>query len=47
MPMHFATGMSRNSALVAVSTGLLQNMSADEVEAVVGHEISHVRMAIW
>lgn len=38
----FATGMSRNSALVAVSTGLLQAMSADEVEAVVGHEISHV-----
>ncbi|MEE7626089.1 protease HtpX [Methylobacter sp. Wu8] len=38
----FATGMSRNSALVAVSTGLLQNMDADEVEAVVGHEISHV-----
>jgi heat shock protein HtpX len=38
----FATGMSKNSALVAVSTGLLQNMNADEVEAVVGHEISHV-----
>lgn len=38
----FATGMSRDSALVAVSTGLLQAMSADEVEAVVGHEISHV-----
>ncbi|PPK71937.1 heat shock protein [Methylobacter tundripaludum] len=38
----FATGMSRDSALVAVSTGLLQNMDADEVEAVVGHEISHV-----
>jgi len=38
----FATGMNRNSALVAVSTGLLQNMNADEVEAVVGHEISHV-----
>ncbi|MCK9396737.1 MAG: protease HtpX [Methylobacter sp.] len=38
----FATGMSKNSALVAVSTGLLQNMDADEVEAVVGHEISHV-----
>jgi heat shock protein HtpX len=34
--------MSRNNALVAVSTGLLQNMSADEVEAVLGHEISHV-----
>ncbi|TRW90042.1 protease HtpX [Candidatus Methylobacter oryzae] len=38
----FATGMSKNSALVAVSTGLLHNMNADEVEAVVGHEISHV-----
>ncbi len=38
----FATGMSRNSALVAVSTGLLQNMNTDEVEAVIGHEISHV-----
>lgn len=41
-PNAFATGMNRNSALVAVSTGLLQNMNADEVEAVVGHEISHV-----
>ncbi len=38
----FATGMNKNSALVAVSTGLLQNMNADEVEAVVGHEITHV-----
>jgi heat shock protein HtpX len=38
----FATGMSKNNALVAVSTGLLHNMNADEVEAVVGHEISHV-----
>jgi len=38
----FATGANRNSALVAVSTGLLQNMNADEVEAVLGHEISHV-----
>jgi len=38
----FATGMSKNSALVAVSSGLLQNMDADEVEAVIGHEISHV-----
>ncbi|MDD1621535.1 MAG: protease HtpX [Methylococcaceae bacterium] len=38
----FATGANRNSALVAVSTGLLRSMSADEVEAVVGHEISHV-----
>ncbi len=41
-PNAFATGMNRNNALVAVSTGLLQNMDADEVEAVVGHEISHV-----
>ncbi|MCO6412351.1 MAG: protease HtpX [Thiogranum sp.] len=38
----FATGMNRNSALVAVSTGLLRNMQRDEVEAVLGHEISHV-----
>ncbi|QSB02313.1 protease HtpX [Methylomonas sp. EFPC1] len=38
----FATGASRDNALVAVSTGLLRSMSADEVEAVVGHEISHV-----
>jgi heat shock protein HtpX len=41
-PNAFATGWNRNDALVAVSTGLLQNMSKDEVEAVVGHEISHV-----
>jgi heat shock protein HtpX len=41
-PNAFATGMSRNNALVAVSTGLLQHMSADEVEAVLGHEITHV-----
>ncbi|MDA1343403.1 MAG: protease HtpX [Methyloglobulus sp.] len=38
----FATGMNKNSALVAVSTGLLQSMTPDEVEAVVGHEITHV-----
>lgn len=38
----FATGMNRNNALVAVSSGLLQSMSADEVEAVLAHEISHV-----
>jgi heat shock protein HtpX len=38
----FATGANRDSALVAVSTGLLHSMNADEVEAVVGHEISHV-----
>ncbi|WP_026353176.1 protease HtpX [Solimonas variicoloris] len=41
-PNAFATGMSRNNALVAVSTGLLRSMSQDEVEAVLGHEISHV-----
>jgi len=38
----FATGASRNHALVAVSTGLLQSMNRDEVSAVLGHEISHV-----
>jgi heat shock protein HtpX len=38
----FATGWNRNNALVAVSTGLLHNMSRDEVEAVLAHEISHV-----
>ena len=38
----FATGMNRDDALVAVSTGLLANMSQDEVEAVLGHEVSHV-----
>lgn len=38
----FATGMSRNKALVAVSTGLLSAMNEDEAEAVLGHEISHV-----
>ncbi len=38
----FATGMRRNSALVAVSTGLLRSMSRDEAEAVLGHEVSHV-----
>lgn len=41
-PNAFATGMNRNKALVAVSTGLLQHMSRDEVEAVLGHEVSHV-----
>ena len=41
-PNAFATGMRRNNALVAVSTGLLQQMSADEVEAVLAHEITHV-----
>jgi heat shock protein HtpX len=38
----FATGMSRNNALVAVSTGLLQGMDRNQVDAVLGHEISHV-----
>ncbi|KAB7772802.1 protease HtpX [Xanthomonas sp. LMG 12459] len=38
----FATGANRNNALVAVSTGLLQNMTEDEAEAVLGHEISHI-----
>lgn len=38
----FATGMSRNSALVAVSTGLLHAMNRDEAEAVLAHEVSHV-----
>ena len=38
----FATGAFKNSALVAVSTGLLQSMNREEVEAVLGHEISHV-----
>jgi heat shock protein HtpX len=41
-PNAFATGMSRNSALVAVSTGLLSAMNQEEIEAVLGHEISHV-----
>ena len=38
----FATGMSKNSSLVAVSSGLLQQMSRQEAEAVIGHEIAHV-----
>jgi heat shock protein HtpX len=38
----FATGASRNNALVAVSTGLLRQMNRDEAEAVLGHEVSHV-----
>jgi heat shock protein HtpX len=41
-PNAFATGASRNSALVAVSSGLMQAMNQDEIEAVLGHEISHV-----
>ena len=38
----FATGMNRNNALVAVSTGLLESMQQDEAEAVLGHEVTHV-----
>jgi heat shock protein HtpX len=41
-PNAFATGAFRNSALVAVSTGLLQSMDREEVEAVLGHEVAHV-----
>jgi heat shock protein HtpX len=41
-PNAFATGAFRNSALVAVSTGLLQSMSREEVEAVIAHEVAHV-----
>ena len=41
-PNAFATGASKNNALVAVSVGLLNNMSQDEVEAVLAHEVSHV-----
>lgn len=41
-PNAFATGANRNNALVAVSQGLLDHMSADEVEAVLGHEMGHV-----
>jgi len=41
-PNAFATGAFRNSALVAVSTGLLQSMNQEEVEAVLGHEVAHV-----
>lgn len=41
-PNAFATGAFKNSALVAVSTGLLQSMTKEEVEAVLGHEIAHV-----
>ncbi len=38
----FATGMSKNNSLVAVSSGLLQQMTRDEAEAVIGHEIAHI-----
>lgn len=41
-PNAFATGAFRNSSLVAVSTGLLQSMTREEVDAVIGHEISHI-----
>lgn len=41
-PNAFATGAFRNSALVAVSTGLLGSMSREEIEAVLGHELAHV-----
>jgi heat shock protein HtpX len=41
-PNAFATGMNKNKALVAVSTGLLQNMDQGAVEAVLGHEVSHI-----
>ncbi len=41
-PNAFATGWNKNAALVAVSTGLMQAMNRDEIEAVLGHEISHV-----
>ncbi|MDQ1923785.1 protease HtpX [Massilia pseudoviolaceinigra] len=41
-PNAFATGAFKNSALVAVSTGLLESMDRDEVEAVLGHEVAHV-----
>src|SRR4029077_5141503 len=41
-PNAFATGWNRNSALVAVSSGLLQSMGRDQVEAVLGHEMTHV-----
>jgi heat shock protein HtpX len=41
-PNAFATGANKNKALVAVSTGLLRTMSREEVEAVLGHEVSHV-----
>jgi heat shock protein HtpX len=41
-PNAFATGMNKNNALVAVSSGLLQSMTQEEVEAVLAHEVSHV-----
>src|SRR3546814_10528832 len=41
-PNAFATGASRNNSLVAVSTGLLESMSEEEVAAVLGHEVAHI-----
>ena len=41
-PNAFATGANKNAALVAVSTGLLYNMTREEVEAVIGHEVAHI-----
>lgn len=41
-PNAFATGAFKNSSLVAVSTGLIESMSREEVEAVIGHEIAHI-----
>ena len=41
-PNAFATGAFKNSALVAVSTGLLQGMTHEEIEAVIGHEVAHI-----
>ena len=41
-PNAFATGAFKNSSLVAVSTGLLQSMNREEVEAVIGHEVAHI-----
>ena len=41
-PNAFATGANKNNALVAVSTGLLHNMTREEVEAVIGHEVAHI-----
>jgi heat shock protein HtpX len=46
-PNAFATGAFKNSALVAVSTGLLQNMTREEVEAVIGHEVRTSPTATW
>ncbi|MGH8805201.1 MAG: M48 family metalloprotease, partial [Polaromonas sp.] len=41
-PNAFATGAFKNSSLVAVSTGLLQGMTREEIEAVIGHEVAHI-----